>query len=67
MSTLSNTTDKQYASNVMRMDNSYFLKSIERQGDELMVLFQKWFVAANAIFKQSTDAYIGWMVNREFK
>mmetsp|Transcript_19589 Transcript_19589/g.22520 ORF Transcript_19589/g.22520 Transcript_19589/m.22520 type:complete len:1448 (+) Transcript_19589:302-4645(+) len=62
------TTDKQYASNVMRMENSYFfLESIRRRGDELMVLFQKQFVAANAIFKQSTDAYLGWMIKREFK
>jgi len=62
------TTDQQYAANVMRMENSYFLtQSIKQRGTELTELFQKQILAASSICKQSTDAYLGWMIKREFK
>jgi hypothetical protein len=62
------TTDQQYGANVMRMENSYFfLESIKKRGPELTELFHKQLTAAGAIYKQSTDAYLGWMIKREFK
>lgn len=62
------TTDQQYASNVMRMENSYFFtQSIKQRGHELTSLFQKQITGAGVICKQSTDAYLGWMIKREFK
>jgi len=62
------TTDQQYAANVMRMENSYFFtQSIKQRGSEMTNLFQKQIAAASAICKQSTDAYLGWMIKREFK
>jgi hypothetical protein len=62
------TTDQQYAANVMRMENSYFFtQSIKQRGSEMTTLFQKQITAASAICKQSTDAYLGWMIKREFK
>jgi len=54
------TTDQEYAANVMRMENSYFFtQSIKRRGTGLSSLFQKQIAAASAICKQSTDAYLG--------
>ena len=62
------TTDQQYAANVMRMENSYFfIQSIKHRGSDLISLFEKQLSAANTICKKSTDAYLGWMVKREFK
>ena len=62
------TTDQQYAANVMRMENSYyFTQCIKQRGNEMTTLFQKQVTAASAICKQSTDAYLGWMIKREFK
>jgi len=62
------TTDQQYGANVMRMENSYFFtQSIKQRGSEMTTLFQKQVTAASAICKQSTDAYLGWMIKREFK
>ena len=62
------TTDQQYAANVMRMENSYFFtQSIKQRGLELTTLFQKQITGASVICKQSTDAYLGWMIKREFK
>eukprot|EP00571_Detonula_confervacea_P010466 CAMPEP_0172305044 /NCGR_PEP_ID=MMETSP1058-20130122/6363_1 /TAXON_ID=83371 /ORGANISM="Detonula confervacea, Strain CCMP 353" /LENGTH=1564 /DNA_ID=CAMNT_0013016491 /DNA_START=221 /DNA_END=4915 /DNA_ORIENTATION=+ len=62
------TTDQQYAANVMRMENSYFFtQSIKQRGIELTTLFQKQITGASVICKQSTDAYLGWMIKREFK
>lgn len=62
------TTDQQYAASVMRMENSYFfLESIKKRGQEFTTLFQKQLIAANSIYKQSSDAYLGWMIKREFK
>eukprot|EP00804_Cyclotella_cryptica_P020008 CCRYP_007898-RA/>CCRYP_007898-RA protein AED:0.02 eAED:0.02 QI:2076/1/1/1/1/1/4/76/830 len=62
------TTDQQYASNVMRMENSYFFtQSMKQRGTELSALFQKQITGASVICKQSTDAYLGWMIKREFK
>lgn len=62
------TTDQQYAANVMRMENSYFfLQSIKHRGSDLTSLFEKQLSAANSICKKSTDGYLGWMVKREFK
>ncbi len=62
------TTDKQYAANVMKMENSYFFtQTIKHRGPELTELFQKQITAASSICKQSTDAYLGFMIKREFK
>lgn len=62
------TTDQQYAADVMRMENSYFFtQSIKQRGVELTSLFQKQITGASVICKQSTDAYLGWMIKREFK
>lgn len=62
------TTDQQYAADVMRMENSYFFtQSIKQRGTELTSLFQKQITGASVICKQSTDAYLGWMIKREFK
>jgi len=62
------TTDKQYAENVMIMENTYFFtQSIKQRGPELVALFQKQASRASTICKQSTDAYLGWMIKREFK
>jgi hypothetical protein len=62
------TTDQQYAADVMRMENSYFFtQSIKQRGVELISLFQKQITGASVICKQSTDAYLGWMIKREFK
>ncbi|KAL7491178.1 hypothetical protein ACHAWT_000608 [Skeletonema menzelii] len=61
-------TDQQYAADVMRMENSYFFtQSIKQRGVELTSLFQKQITGASVICKQSTDAYLGWMIKREFK
>jgi hypothetical protein len=62
------TTDQQYASSVMQMENSYFFtQSIKNRGGEITALFQKQITKANAVCKSSTDAYLGWMIKREFK
>jgi len=62
------TTDQQYGANVMRMENSYFFtQSIKQRGPEFTALFAKQISSASTICKQSTDAYLGWMIKREFK
>mmetsp|Transcript_13602 Transcript_13602/g.38277 ORF Transcript_13602/g.38277 Transcript_13602/m.38277 type:complete len:1292 (+) Transcript_13602:303-4178(+) len=62
------TTDQQYASSVMQMENSYFFtQSLKNRGAEISALFQKQMTKANAVCKSSTDAYLGWMIKREFK
>jgi len=62
------TTDQQYAANVMRMENSYFFtQGIKQRGIELTTLYAKQITGASVICKQSTDAYLGWMIKREFK
>jgi len=62
------TTDQQYAASVMQMENSYFFtQSIKNRGGEITALFQKQITKANAVCKASTDAYLGWMIKREFK
>lgn len=62
------TTDQQYAANVMRMENSYFFtQTIKQRGPQLSELFSKQITAASSICKQSTDAYLGFMIKREFK
>ena len=61
------TTDQQYAANVMRMENSYFFtQSMKQRGVEMAALFQKQITGASVICKQSTDAYLGWMIKREY-
>ena len=61
------TTDKQYGSNVMQMENTYFFtQAIKDRGPEFEKLLAKQVVKANAICKDSTDAYLGWMIKREF-
>lgn len=60
-------TEKQYAANVMQMENTYyFTQCIKERGQEMSVLFRKPIIKANATCKQSTDAYLGWMIKREF-
>lgn len=62
------TTDQQYAGSVMQMENSYyFTQSIKNRGSEVALLFQKQVTKANTVCKASTDAYLGWMIKREFK
>jgi hypothetical protein len=62
------TTDQQYAASVMQMENSYFFaQSVKNRGTEVATLFQKQATKANAVCKASTDAYLGWMIKREFK
>lgn len=62
------TTDQQYASSVMQMENSYFFtQSLKNRGSEITALFQKQILKANSVCKSSTDAYLGWMIKREFK
>mmetsp|Transcript_24850 Transcript_24850/g.61123 ORF Transcript_24850/g.61123 Transcript_24850/m.61123 type:complete len:1313 (+) Transcript_24850:227-4165(+) len=62
------TTDQQYAASVMQMENSYyFTQSIKNRGSEIALLFQKQVTKANTVCKSSTDAYLGWMIKREFK
>ena len=62
------TTDQIYAANVMRMENTYFFtQRIKACGPEIATLFQKQLTKASAVCKQSTDAYLGWMIKREFK
>lgn len=61
-------TDQVYAANVMKMENSYFFaQTMKQRGTEVTNLFQKQLTAASAICKQSTDAYLGFMIKREFK
>jgi Exocyst complex component Sec3 len=61
------TTDQQYASNVMLMENSFFFtQAMKHRGKEIADLFSKQVTKANAICKESTDAYLGWMIKREF-
>lgn len=62
------TTDQQYASSVMQMENSYFFtQAMKNRGTEITTLFQKQITKANVVCKASTDAYLGWMIKREFK
>jgi hypothetical protein len=61
------TTDKQYASNVMQMENTYFFtQAVKERGPQFETLFAKQVVKASVICKDSTDAYLGWMIKREF-
>jgi Exocyst complex component Sec3 len=60
-------TDQQYASNVMQMENTYFFTQTTKQRHELFSeLFSKQLTKANVICKDSTDSYLGWMIKREF-
>lgn len=62
------TTDQQYGASVMQMENSYFFtQSLKNRGTEITALFSKQITKANAVCKASTDAYLGWMIKREFK
>lgn len=61
------TTDQSYAANVMQMENTYFFtQAIKERGDMMSKMFAKQVTKANAICKESTDAYLGWMIKREF-
>jgi hypothetical protein len=59
-------TDQQYAANVMKMENTYFYWQAMKQRSVISDLFAKQMTKANAICKESTDAYLGWMIKREF-
>ena len=51
----------------MQMENTYFFtQAIKQRGDMFTELFAKQITRANAICKDSTDAYLGWMIKREF-
>lgn len=61
------TTDQSYASSVMQMENTYFFaQAIKERGEMMSKLFAKQLTKANTICKESTDAYLGWMIKREF-
>ena len=61
------TTDQSYASHVMQMENTYFFtQAVKERGEVISKLFAKQVTKANAICKESTDAYLGWMIKREF-
>lgn len=60
-------TDQQYAANVMQMENTYFFtQAIKHRNQIFAELFAKQVTKANAICKDATDAYLGWMIKREF-
>jgi len=60
-------TDKTYAATVMQMENTYHMtQSLKDRGPAIENLFSKQILKANAICKESTDAYLGWMIKREF-
>ena len=60
-------TDKEYAADVMQMENTFFFtQSIKQRGSSISDLFSKQVTKANAITKESTDAYLGWMIKKEF-
>jgi Exocyst complex component Sec3 len=60
-------TEKTYATNVMKMENTYFFtQCIKQRGEVMSKLFSKQVMKANAMCKESTDAYLGWMIKREF-
>eukprot|EP00536_Pseudo-nitzschia_multiseries_P000513 jgi/Psemu1/233676/estExt_Genewise1.C_60177 len=62
------TTDQQYAASVMQMENSYFFtQSLKNRGPRISALFLKQITKANEVCKSSTDAYLSWMIKREFK
>jgi len=61
------TTDQSYAANVMQMENTYFFtQAIKERGDMMSKMFAKQVTKGNSICKESTDAYLGWMIKREF-
>ena len=61
------TTDQSYASHVMQMENTYFFtQAVKERGEVISKLFAKQVTKANSICKESTDAYLGWMIKREF-
>jgi hypothetical protein len=60
-------TDQQYASNVMQMENTYFFtQAIKQRHEVFSELFAKQMTRASALCKDSTDSYLGWMIKREF-
>ena len=61
------TTDQQYGSNVMLMENTYFFThALKERGEMVANLFNKQITKANSMCKESTDSYLGWMIKREF-
>ena len=61
------TTDKAYAADVIVMENCYFFgQAMKARGPLVSDLFSKQIVKANAMCKESTDIYLGWMIKREF-
>jgi hypothetical protein len=51
----------------MLMENTYyFSQSMKQRGDVISNLFAKQITKASAMCKESTDAYLGWMIKREF-
>ena len=52
---------------VMMMENTYyFTHSMKERGGTFTNLFSRQITKANALCKQSTDAYLGWVIKREF-
>ncbi|CAB9497367.1 Pfam:Sec3 [Seminavis robusta] len=59
-------TEKTYAANVLQMENThYFTQCIKDRGEEISALFRRPMQRANTTCKQSTEAYLGWMIKRE--
>jgi len=62
------TTDKQYASHVMRIENShFFIHSLKQRDAVFSEILKNQITSAHTICKQSIDAYFGWMIKQDMK
>lgn len=62
------TTDKQYALHVMRIENSHFFIHSLKQCDAVFSeILKNQITSAHTICKQSIDAYIGWMIKQDLR
>jgi hypothetical protein len=62
------TTDKQYASHVMRIENShFFIHSLKQRDPIFSEILKNQITSAHAICKQSIDSYFGWMIKQDMK
>uniref|UniRef100_A0A6U5I1L8 Exocyst complex component Sec3 C-terminal domain-containing protein n=1 Tax=Corethron hystrix TaxID=216773 RepID=A0A6U5I1L8_9STRA len=59
--------DRNYAADVMRMENSYFFAQTMQVRPEVRDIFETHVQLATAACKDATDSYLGWMIQREFK
>jgi len=61
-------TDKQYASDVMLIENSHFFKAaVSQRAAVLTDLFAPQLRLADGLYRKSVHAYVKFMVKREFK